>query len=98
VVEGSREEHGDAEKTYGEKMHVEAAGDTVIPAILLIRQMGYTITYDKENGHCLASKDGNSFGADDPLTVLGLIKLFEMKGENWKVSDNEIDEVLREIS
>ena len=78
-------------------MHLEAAGDTVIPAILLIRQMSYTFAYDKEKGYCLASKGGNSFGADDPLMVLGLIKLFEVKGENWKVLDNDIDEVLKEI-
>lgn len=79
-------------------MHLEAAGNTVIPAILLIRHMGYTFAYDKEKAHCLASKDGNSFGAEDPLMVLGLIKLFEMKGENWKAPDDEIDEVLKEIS
>ncbi len=78
-------------------MHLEAAGNTVIPAILLIRQMGYTFTYDKEKGHCLALKDEHSFGADDPLMVLGLIKLFEMKGENWMASDNDINEVLKEI-
>jgi hypothetical protein len=79
-------------------MHFEAAGNTVVPAILLIRQMGYSFTYDKDKGHCLASKDGYSFGAQDPFMVLGLIKLFEMKGENWRSSDDEIDEVLKEIS
>ncbi len=79
-------------------MHLESAGNTVIPAILVIRQMGYTFTYDKENSHCLASKDGNTFGAEDALSVLGLIKLFEMKGENWRASNDEIDKILKEIS
>ena len=78
-------------------MHLEAAGNTVVPAILLIRQMGYTFTFDKEKSHCLAEKDGISFGAEDPVMVLGLIKLFEMKGENWRASDDEIEKVLKEF-
>ncbi len=79
-------------------MHLVAAGNTVVPAILLIRQMGYTVTIDSSKGGCLAEKDGNSFEAEDPVMVLGLIKLFEIKGENWMASDEEIEKVLREIS
>jgi hypothetical protein len=79
-------------------MKLDAGGNTVVPAILLIRQLGYTFTYDKQKGYCFASKDGNVFGAEDPLLVLGLIKLYEMKGENWMATDEEIDEVLKEIS
>ncbi len=79
-------------------MKLYAGGNTVVPAILLIRQLGYAFTYDKKKGYCFASKDGNVFGAEDPLFVLGLIKLYEMKAENWMASDKEIDEVLKEIS
>ena len=79
-------------------MHLIAAGNTVVPAILLIRKMGYTFSANNEKGSCQAEKDGNVFGGDDPVIVLGLIKLFEMKGENWMASDEEIEEVLKEIS
>jgi hypothetical protein len=84
---------------YGmeEQIHLVAAGNTVVTAILLIRQMGYNVLVDKEKGRCSAEKDGNSFIADDPVMVLGLIKLFEMKGENWRASDDEIEEVMKEL-
>jgi hypothetical protein len=78
-------------------MRLSAAGNTVIPAILLIREIGYTLTIDKEKSCFLAEKDGNSFEAEDPTMVLGLIKMFEIKGENWKASDSEIEKVLKEI-
>jgi hypothetical protein len=78
-------------------MRLLAAGNTVIPAILLIRQMGYSLAIDKEKGRCLAEKDGDSFEAEDPVMVLGLIKMFEIKGKNWKASDAEIEEILKEI-
>jgi hypothetical protein len=79
-------------------MKLDASGNTVVPAILLIRQMGYTFTWDKKKGYCHASKNGDTFGAEDPLFILGLIKLFEMKGENWKATDGEIEEIMKEIS
>ncbi len=79
-------------------MQLIAAGNTVIPAILLIRQMGYTLKINKGKSYCIAKKDDNSFSGEDPLIILGLIKLYEMKGENWMASDNEIEKVLKEIN
>jgi hypothetical protein len=78
-------------------MYLTATGNTVVPAILLIRQMGYSLMVNKEKGYCFAEKNGNSFRADDPVMVLGLIKLYKMKGEHWNASDEEIETVLKEI-
>lgn len=79
-------------------MYLVAAGNTVVPTILLIRQLGYSLTIDKQKGLFRAGNGGNSFEAEDPLMVLGLIKLIEMKGDNWKASDKEIEDILKEIS
>ncbi len=78
-------------------MQLNAAGNTLIPGILLIRELGYSLTIDKKKSLCIAEKDGNSFIANDPVTVLGLIKLFEVRGENWRASDDEIDQGLKDF-
>lgn len=41
-----------------------------------------------------ASGRGNDYVAEDPLSLLGLVKLHEVRGDNWKVSDDEIDKYL----
>jgi hypothetical protein len=81
-----------------ENMRLLAAGNTMIPAILLIRELGYILTVNQEKNEFYAEKDGNSFEADDPVMLLGLIKLYEVKGENWRASDEEIERVLKEIT
>jgi hypothetical protein len=72
-----------------------AAGNVVIPAILTLKQLGYTIETSEESDDqvFIAKKNGYSFYADDPITVLGLIKIFETRGEEWMASDEEIRSV-----
>ena len=77
-----------------------AAGNVVIPAILTLKQLGYTVEIgaESDNQAIIAKKDGYSFYANDPITVLGLIKIFETRGEEWMASGEEIESVGREYN
>ncbi len=69
------------------------AGNVVVPAILALEAAGYRVS--KLDGKLLeaVSAEGR-FVADGPVALLGLIKLVELKGWSWRVSDAEVDEVL----
>lgn len=82
-------------------MKLVAAGNIVVPAYLIIKEMGYIITVkdlsDKEQ-QWSAAKDGNEFIASDPVQVLALIKLYEVRGKSWQASDLEVDEFLQKYA
>ncbi len=78
-------------------MYLTANRDTVMPAMVLILQMGYHMTIDHTKPSFSAEKDGNTFEAEDPVVVLGLIKLFEMRGENWAATAAEMEEIVKEM-
>lgn len=70
------------------------AGNTVVPAILALRQLGCTVALEGET--VVASLGDARFRADDPVAVLGLIKLVETR-HPWSASDAEIHEILQEF-
>lgn len=69
-----------------------AAGNTVIPALLALEELGFTITGTPDQ--CIAARGDEVYAADDPVTVLGLVKLVEIKSWDWRASDAEIDAIL----
>jgi len=70
------------------------AGDTVVPAILVLRALGYVI---EQVGGRFSATDGSArFSAEDPVAVLGLVKLAEAR-RPWQATDAEIDDVLAEF-
>ena len=42
----------------------------------------------------VATADNERFAADDPVTVLGLVKLIETRSWSWKASNEEITTTL----
>ncbi len=76
------------------KKKLIAAGNTVVPALLTLEQLGFTITMEASSDQCIAVRGEETFVADDPVTVLGLVKLVEKRSWNWRPSDEEIDQVL----
>ena len=82
-------------------MKLAAAGNTEVPAYLAVKEMGYTITVkDLSNKEKLwsAAKDGDEFLGGDPLEILALIKLYEVRGESWQANDSEIDKFLQDYA
>lgn len=67
---------------------IAAAANTVVPALLALESLGYTVTVD--GSLVVATASNERFAADDPVTVLGLVKLIETRSWNWRASDEEI--------
>lgn len=84
------------------KFCIRIAGNTGPRSLMAIRSKGYDILYyteervDVETGEksyldCYdAKKDGRYFSASTPQELLGLIALWEVRGDFWrKVTDEE---------
>ncbi len=69
---------------------VAAAGNTLAPALAILLEIGFAVTRGSDGSSYRAQDNGHLFIADDPLTLLGLVKLYEMRGENWQPSDTDI--------
>ena len=76
-------------------MKIASAANVEIPAILVLESMGLTVQSQVVNAEqemiWEATGDGNKYIAEDPLSLLGLIKLIEVRGEDWPASDVEIE-------
>lgn len=80
-------------------MRVAMAGNTLAPAYSVLLKKGYTIERHPDlPGACVASKDGYSFLADNPLELLGLIAMIEVRGEAWQASNREVDDFLQHLA
>ena len=71
---------------------IVAAANTVVPALLALEALGYCVEVTKrDNPVCRATRDEESYVADDPVTALGLVELVELRGLAWTASDAEIE-------
>jgi hypothetical protein len=74
-------------------MFLTTAGNVLIPAYLALVEKGYSVrregTGDQERWH--AEKADRHFLAEDPLYLLGLVALYETRGEDWRATDEQID-------
>lgn len=77
-----------------EGVELSAAGDTVVPAILALRDLGFVV--EKADQDFVARLPNALFRADDPITVLGLVKLAEVR-RPWRATDNETDDIIEEF-
>ncbi len=72
-----------------------AAANTVVPAILALEANGFTVTQEAD---LIVARAGNTrFAAEDPVAVLGLVKLAETR-RPWRADDAEVDDVLGRFS
>jgi hypothetical protein len=67
------------------------------PCCFALEELGYTVSNEMVNGSEIwtAEKENQRLVAIDPCMLLGLVKLVEMRGENWRVSDEKIDGFLK---
>jgi hypothetical protein len=77
------------------KTTIADAGNVLVPAYLALIQKGYSVSHEKLGSEkkelWIAENSSNRFVAEDPLLLLGLISLYETRGEKWQASDNEIE-------
>jgi hypothetical protein len=84
------------------KTTIATAGNTIIPAYLALLQKGYSISCESRAGAAkelwVAEDASTRFIAEDPLLLLGLVGLYEIRGERWPATDSEIEEFLAKFS
>ena len=69
------------------------AGNTVVPALLAVESLGFAV---EVNGDIAYARRGQEeYGAEDPVALLGLIRLVELRSWDWAASDEQIDETMR---
>ncbi len=65
-----------------------------MPAYLALLAKGYSVRWErksKENELWYAERENGEFVAEGPIELLGLVAMYEVRGENWKATDKEID-------
>ena len=76
-----------------ECMQISLAANTMAPAYLAILSKGFVVTTSGDM--MVAEKGQHRFVAEEPVSLLGLIALAEVRGEEWQASDDEIAAFLR---
>jgi len=72
---------------------IVAAGNTVVPALLALEHLGFdVVVQDSSLGQSVVAVRGaEQYVGDEPVAVLGLIKLIEVRTWDWRPADSEID-------
>ncbi len=77
-------------------MKIAAAGNTEIPAYLALLAKGLDVSKIPNSAgldeEWIASDGQRQFIATGLVEVLGLVALVDLRGEDWRASDDEIDE------
>ena len=71
-------------------MHLIDAANAMTPAYLAILSKGFSIRGD--GNLMIAERDGDTFAAEGPVALLGLIAIIEVRGAEWQATDDEISE------
>jgi hypothetical protein len=73
-------------------MRLASAANLLTPAYLTVIDRGYAV--GKDGDMLTATKGDDTFIAEDPISLLGIIAVAEARGENWQATDEQIDEFL----
>jgi hypothetical protein len=67
------------------------APNTVVPALLVLERESFSITFREGRVKgWKAVRDDEEYTAEDPIQLLGLLKLVEARGWDWNASAAEI--------
>ena len=80
--------------------NISAAGNTVVPTILALEKLGFIVSVErtKDGEQVSATRGDETYGAKVPVTVLGLVKLVEMRGWEWCSTDPNLERVMRQYT
>ena len=73
---------------------IASAGNVLPAALATLRALGYVVTLTNNGRMCTAENDNLTLVAEDPLLLLGLAKLYELRGKEWHASESQVDEYL----
>ncbi len=73
------------------------AGNVVVPAILALEQQGFSVSVREDAGNqtFIAERSLETYVANDPVALLGLARLIELRGWEWQATDSEIEDVIQ---
>ena len=75
------------------KLSIRIAGNTMNVCLLVLRDKGYELScWQKkpdEPHQWDAEKDGRAFSADSPEALLGLVAMWESRGDDWHMKSDE---------
>ena len=70
---------------------------TMVPAILALEEAGFSVRVVRHEGGrnwWFAESDVLELVASDPLKLLGLAKMHELRGDGWEAPDEEAHAVM----
>ncbi len=76
----------------GGPVSIEFDVKTYDPALLVLGAKGYSVRLEaREDHHAYwhAAKEGHRFAATNPVELLGVVALWEARGENWPRQQGE---------
>lgn len=76
-------------------MRIAAAANVLTPAYLTLIDRGYAVR--REGDLLIALKGDDTFIAEDPILLLGLIAVGETRGDNWQATDDQIKDFAAEF-
>ena len=83
-----------------DQINLAAAGNVLAPALAVLRKLGFKVTLLVQGNQSAeqvfqAEKPGLRLRAEDPLLLLGLAKLVETRGADWKPTEEEVEDFLQ---
>jgi len=77
-----------------EHLTIASAGNVLPAAFATLRRLGYVVTLTNNGRLCKAENGAQTFVAEDPLLLLGLVKLQEARGNDWAPTEAEVENYL----
>lgn len=77
-----------------ERVGIIAAGNTLAPSLATLRALGFDVRRERP-GRLVAESDRLSVHGRSTIELLGLVKMFEIRGENWLPTREEVHALLR---
>jgi len=73
------------------------ASNVLAPAYLVLQSKGYRVSRKQADGLELWIAEGNGlrFVADSTIELLGVMAVYEARGDSWRASDEEIEAFMR---
>lgn len=75
------------------KTRITPAGNVLPGALASLRQLGFTVSFAPD-GQLQADSASCVLVAEDSLTLLGLAKFHELRGDDWRPTDTEVADYL----
>jgi hypothetical protein len=60
--------------------------------------MGYSVSLFAGTELLRAEREQEAFVAEDPLQLIGLVKLHELRGASWRPTEAEVEDFLKLVS